>query len=101
MNEITPPNLLSIIGLRIRLYLGYYAAHLRLLSKFDSNHLPRLLAAMEDKMAVPPLAIEVADMIIDFLFDDNPTLASVSLVCKVFLPSSRLHLFERLTLRTR
>jgi hypothetical protein len=37
-------------------------------------------------------------MIIDFLFDDTHALAAMSLSCKTFLPSTRLHLFETLTL---
>jgi hypothetical protein len=44
------------------------------------------------------LPVELTDMIIDFLFDDKHTLAAMSLVCKVFLPSTRKHLFSTVTL---
>jgi hypothetical protein len=47
------------------------------------------------------LAPEITDMIIDFLYDDSCALAAMSLVCKSFLPSTRLHLFERITLDRR
>jgi hypothetical protein len=39
-------------------------------------------------------------MIIDFLFDDKRALANMSLVCKAFHPSARLHLFDTLTIRS-
>jgi hypothetical protein len=45
------------------------------------------------------LPLEITDMITDFLFDDTRALAAMSLACKAFLPSTRLHLFESLTLR--
>jgi hypothetical protein len=44
------------------------------------------------------LPVEITDMIIDFLFDDIHTLAAMSLVCKAFLPSTRKHLFNTVTL---
>lgn len=47
-----------------------------------------------------PLPMEITDMVIDFLFDDKHALKTMSLVCKAFLPSSRLHLFESLTFVT-
>jgi hypothetical protein len=40
-------------------------------------------------------------MITDFLFDDKSALANMSLVCKAFHPSARLHLFETLTILIR
>jgi hypothetical protein len=46
-------------------------------------------------LALPP---EIIDMITDFLFDDKRALASMSLVCREFHPSARLHLFDTLTI---
>jgi hypothetical protein len=46
------------------------------------------------------LPVEITDMIIDFLFHDTHTLAAMSLVCKAFLPSTRRHIFNTLTLRS-
>ncbi|EMD30983.1 hypothetical protein CERSUDRAFT_100782 [Gelatoporia subvermispora B] len=42
---------------------------------------------------LPP---ELTDRIIDFLHDDIPALANCGLVCRTWLPSSRLHLFRRI-----
>jgi hypothetical protein len=45
------------------------------------------------------LPVEIIDMIIDLLWDDKDALATMSLVCKTFLLSSRKHLFKTVTLR--
>jgi hypothetical protein len=45
------------------------------------------------------IPLEITDMITDFLFDDVQALSTMSLVCKAFLPSTRLHLFEDMTIR--
>ena len=44
---------------------------------------------------IPP---ELTDRIIDFLHSDRQALATCALVCKSWIPSSRLHLFETLYL---
>jgi hypothetical protein len=44
------------------------------------------------------LPLEITDMITDFLFDDVKALSAMSLVCRAFLPSTRLHLFEDMTI---
>lgn len=54
----------------------------------------------ESPQLITILPLEVADIITDFLFDDKIALANMSLVCRAFLPSARLHLFETLTLST-
>jgi hypothetical protein len=46
---------------------------------------------------VPP---ELTDRIIDFLHSDRKALKTCALVCKSWIPSSRLHLFETLYLTT-
>jgi hypothetical protein len=51
---------------------------------------------MSGTLVLPP---ELHDIIIGFLYDDIPTLASCALVCKDWLPSSRCHLFRRLELK--
>lgn len=56
--------------------------------------------AIEDPPVIPALPAEITDMITDFLFDDKRALASMSLTSRAFLPSSRLHLFNSLTLIT-
>jgi hypothetical protein len=48
-------------------------------------------------VVLPP---ELLDIIIGFLYDDIPTLASCALVCKDWLPSSRSHLFHTLILNS-
>ena len=40
---------------------------------------------------------ELVDQIIDFLHDDHPTLQSCTLVARTWLPSSRLHLFSKIS----
>jgi hypothetical protein len=55
---------------------------------------------MESPPSNPTLQPEIMDIITDFLFDDKFALANMSLVCKAFSPSARLHLFERLTITT-
>jgi hypothetical protein len=52
-------------------------------------------------MESPPvltLPLEITDMITDFLFDDKRALANMSLVCRAFYPSARLHLFDTFTI---
>ncbi|KAI0076450.1 hypothetical protein K474DRAFT_1622892, partial [Panus rudis PR-1116 ss-1] len=46
--------------------------------------------------ALPP---ELVDEAIDHLWNDIRSLQSCSLVCKAWLPSSRLHLFRTVRLR--
>ncbi|KAK0199666.1 hypothetical protein DFS33DRAFT_182663 [Desarmillaria ectypa] len=41
---------------------------------------------------------EIIDQIIDYNYDDIPTLQAVSLVCHSFLPSCRVHLFSEVVL---
>jgi ankyrin repeat protein len=43
------------------------------------------------------LSNELQDMIIDFLYDDQDTLRTCSLVCKSWLPSARFHRFREKT----
>ena len=50
-------------------------------------------AARTPKSVVPP---EISDYIIEFLHDNNDALRQCSLVCRDWVPSSSLHLFERL-----
>jgi hypothetical protein len=52
-------------------------------------------------MSSPPVSLppELHDIIIGFLSDDIPTLASCALVCKDWLPSSRCYLFRTLKLQ--
>ncbi|KAJ7923811.1 hypothetical protein B0H13DRAFT_2400574 [Mycena leptocephala] len=45
---------------------------------------------------MPP---ELSDCIIDFLWDSQPGLRACSLVCSKWLPSSRHHLFDSITIR--
>ncbi|SJL08966.1 uncharacterized protein ARMOST_12342 [Armillaria ostoyae] len=47
---------------------------------------------------VPP---EIIDEIIDYLWDDNLALISCSLVCRVFYPRTRTHLFYIIDIRRR
>jgi hypothetical protein len=54
--------------------------------------------SMDNLPSIPTLPPEIIDIITDFLFDDKPALANMTLVCKAFLPSARLHLFETLTI---
>jgi hypothetical protein len=50
--------------------------------------------------SIPTLPPEIIDIVTDFLFDDKSTLANMTLVCKAFLPSARLHLFDTLIIAT-
>lgn len=50
--------------------------------------------------SIPAFPPEIIDIITDFLFDDKSTLANMALVCKPFLPSARLHLFDTLIIST-
>ncbi|KAJ6585693.1 hypothetical protein B0H19DRAFT_854687, partial [Mycena capillaripes] len=45
---------------------------------------------------MPP---ELTDRIIDFLWDSQLDLRACSMVCRQWLPSSRHHLFESITVR--
>ncbi|KAJ7923804.1 hypothetical protein B0H13DRAFT_1526324, partial [Mycena leptocephala] len=45
---------------------------------------------------MPP---ELSDRIIDFLWDSQPGLCTCSLVSSKWLPASRHHLFESMTIR--
>jgi hypothetical protein len=49
----------------------------------------------------PALPNEIQDRILDFLYDSKPTLKACSLVCKTWVPTSRYHLFSKITLRGR
>jgi len=42
---------------------------------------------------------ELIDSIIDYCHDDPPTLKTCALVCKAWLPSSRSHIFQSISLR--
>jgi hypothetical protein len=59
-----------------------------------------MVISVESSFAIFRLPREIIDMITDFLFNDKIALANMSLVCKAFLPSARLHLFETLTIAT-
>ncbi|KAF5386064.1 hypothetical protein D9615_002700 [Tricholomella constricta] len=48
---------------------------------------------------IPRLPQELVDHIIDHLYDDPLTLTSCSLVCRQWLPTSRLHLFSKISLK--
>ena len=50
----------------------------------------------DHKMAKVRLPSELTDRIIDFLHSDRRTLAVCSLVCKSWVPASRLHYFQKL-----
>ncbi|KAJ7831181.1 hypothetical protein B0H13DRAFT_1522858, partial [Mycena leptocephala] len=45
---------------------------------------------------MPP---ELTDRIMDFLWDSQPSLCACSLVCRKWLPASRHHLFDSITIR--
>ncbi|KAJ7062308.1 hypothetical protein C8F01DRAFT_127814 [Mycena amicta] len=45
---------------------------------------------------LPP---ELTDHTLDFLYDDRPSLRTCSLVCRAWVPASRFHLFQHITLR--
>jgi hypothetical protein len=49
----------------------------------------------------PALPNEIQDRILDFLYDSKPTLKACSLVCKTWVPTTRYHLFSKITLRGR
>jgi hypothetical protein len=47
---------------------------------------------------VQPILIEITECILDFLHDDVKALKNCSLVCKLWLPTTRFHLFRSLTI---
>lgn len=51
---------------------------------------------MVTSMKIPP---ELADNIMDYLYDDKHALAHCSLVCRAWLPPTRYHLFRKISLR--
>jgi hypothetical protein len=53
----------------------------------------------DHKMAKIRLPSELTDRIIDFLYSDRRTLAVCSLVCRSWVPASRLHYFQKLVVR--
>ncbi|KAK0199667.1 hypothetical protein DFS33DRAFT_1387977 [Desarmillaria ectypa] len=53
------------------------------------------MASNPNPFSLPP---EVLDQIIDYNYDDVPTLRSCALVCRLFLPSCRVHLFSEVVL---
>jgi hypothetical protein len=63
-----------------------------------SQFLPRADAR---KPRLPTLPPEVIDMVIDFLHSDKRSLAACSLTCKMWLSSSRFHLFSKVLLSTK
>ena len=48
--------------------------------------------------SIPHLPPELSDIIVDFLHDDEESLANCSLVCKDWLPVTRYHIFKNLLL---
>ncbi|KAJ7133827.1 hypothetical protein C8R46DRAFT_923543, partial [Mycena filopes] len=44
------------------------------------------------------LAQELVDIILDFLHEDHTTLLSASLTARKWVPATRYHVFERITL---
>ncbi|KAJ7022319.1 hypothetical protein C8F04DRAFT_971679, partial [Mycena alexandri] len=44
------------------------------------------------------LAQELVDTILDFLHDDQKSLLSSSLIARKWVPATRYHVFERITL---
>ncbi|PBK64901.1 uncharacterized protein ARMOST_12347 [Armillaria ostoyae] len=53
------------------------------------------MASNPNPLSLPP---EVIDQIIDYNYDDVPTLQSCALACRSFLPSCRVHLFSEVVL---
>ncbi|KAK0451346.1 uncharacterized protein EV420DRAFT_713204 [Desarmillaria tabescens] len=53
------------------------------------------MATNPNPLSLPP---EVLDQIIDYNYDDIPTLRSCALACRLFLPSCRVHLFSEVVL---
>ncbi|EMD30984.1 hypothetical protein CERSUDRAFT_60622, partial [Gelatoporia subvermispora B] len=45
-------------------------------------------------MPRPTFPPELTDRVIDYLHDDNTALGNCGLVCRAWLPSSRMHLFR-------
>lgn len=56
------------------------------------------MATQLDHAAVPPLAVELTDMIIDFLHDDKASLRNCALVSREWLDASQYHLFRAIRL---
>lgn len=48
---------------------------------------------------MPTLPQELTDYIVDFLHDDEATLYSCALVCRAWLPTAQLHLFDDVVVR--
>ncbi|KAG5638216.1 hypothetical protein H0H81_001217 [Sphagnurus paluster] len=58
-----------------------------------------MIPASDPSIPIPRLPQELVDHIIDHLYDDTLTLNSCSLVCHAWLPTSRLHLFSKISLK--
>jgi hypothetical protein len=62
---------------------------MQLRSHRSRHHITALSAGVLQRVSV-----ELIDWVLDFLHDDFDTLKNCSLVCKAWLPTTRLHLFE-------
>ncbi|KAJ6550848.1 hypothetical protein DFH09DRAFT_988700, partial [Mycena vulgaris] len=49
-------------------------------------------------MSRAALPRELCDFVVDYLHAERPTLGSCALVCRAWVPASRFHLFERISL---
>jgi hypothetical protein len=56
------------------------------------------MSAITQTASAPRLPTELTDIIVDFLHDDEESLANCSLVCKAWLPAARYHIFKELLL---
>ncbi|KAJ3517238.1 hypothetical protein NLJ89_g634 [Agrocybe chaxingu] len=71
----------------------------RCISSIPPKHITTKAVTRSAKHTWPQLPPELTDNIIDFLANDAASLKACGLTCRIFLPSSRKHLFRRVVLR--
>ena len=65
------------------------------------SHLNPVQPHTSGRKMLPAIPQELSDTILDFLHDDVTALCSAGLVCRSWLPASRLHLFSDIELNPR